>query len=114
MTALQNFRATSGDTITITVTVTDSAGAAVDLTGASIRWSARKLGEADNAIEKTTSAGEVELTDPTAGEFEVVLEPADTASLAGVYQHESEITDVAGGVTTVATGAMTLTEDVIL
>lgn len=114
MTALQNFRAVSGDNITVGVTVTDADGAAVDLTGATIRWSARKLGEAANAIEKSSGAGEVELTDPTAGEFEVELEPADTDDLEGVFQHESEITDVAGRVTTVAIGAMTLTEDVIL
>lgn len=112
MATLQNFRSVSGDDITIAVAVTDSAGAAVNITGASIRWSARKLTDASNAIEKTTAAGGVVITSATGGLFEVRLVPADTASLEGVFHHESELTDLSGRVSTVAVGSMTLSDDV--
>lgn len=112
---LQNFQVVSGDAPAggIVFTVTDQAGAVVDLTGASVRWSARRLNSATVAIEKTTAAGGVEITDPTAGVFVVSLEAADTAALEGVYLHEAEVEDVAGNVWTAARGHMTITEDVV-
>lgn len=113
-TSLQNFRATSGDDIAIDVTVTDSDDAAVDITGCLIRWGARKVGETSTAISKSTTDGGITITDGPAGQFRVSLDPADTASLSGVFEHEAELTDLTGAVSTVCTGSMRIEEDLVV
>lgn len=105
------FEMYSGDTRTLTVTVRDTSGAAVDLTGATARWAlAKKVGQAA-LVSKSTGSG-IELTDAANGEFTVTLDPADTADLVGDYWHEAEVTDSAGRVVTVFQARASIKQDI--
>lgn len=99
----QNFEMYAGNTKNIVVTVAD-----VNLTGATVKWAMKKtIYDAEPAVAKTTAAG-IAVTDATTGIFTVTLFPADTRNLSGTYQHEAEITDAPGNVSTVLTGQLTI------
>jgi hypothetical protein len=105
---VQNFEIHAGDSRDIVVTVTDSQGAAVDLTGAAVAWQlARSAGSAAAVVSKSLGAG-IAITDGPNGVFTVTLDPADTESLTGLYYHEAEVTDAAGNRSTVLTGVATV------
>ncbi len=96
----------AGDDKVLEVTVTDAAGTAVDITGASIQWRLSKtVNRRPAQIAKATGGAGVEITDAAAGVFEVTLDPADTEDLRGAYYHEAEVIDADGNVSTVLTGA---------
>lgn len=100
----------AGDDLTVAFTVAD-----LDLTGAVIRWEAFAweagpkygLPSEDAAISKVTGGGGITVTDADAGQFEVALVPADTATLAGTYHHEAQVT-VGGKTYTVARGLLVI------
>ncbi len=104
----------SGDTAIITVTVTDSDNdnAAKDLTGCSVTYAIYKKRVV--YLKKTSAdGGGIEITDADAGELTITLDPADTANLpGGEYEHEVQITDAIGNVSTVAVGTLTIKEDI--
>ncbi|HMN10729.1 MAG TPA: BppU family phage baseplate upper protein [Bellilinea sp.] len=105
----QNFEMYSGDTHHLDITVKNSNGMPVDLTGASITWA---LYDQAGTIQVTkTSESGISLTDPANGVFRVTLSPIDTDTLAGKYRHEAEITDVLGQVGTVTRGTATIKPD---
>lgn len=106
-----------GDTINLTGVVRDSAGAVVNLTGCTLRFTAKlNRGDADNAtgaIKKYTGSG-ITHTDAAAGAYRVTLAPADTSSLTAttVYFWDLQLTDGSGAVFTVADGTLTVLVDV--
>jgi hypothetical protein len=106
-----------GDTNNYTGTVLDSAGDAVDLTGATLRFTAKlNRGDADNAtgvIAKTTGSG-ITHTNAATGQYRITLAPADTSSLTAttLYFWDLQLTDGAGSVFTVDNGTLTITTDV--
>jgi hypothetical protein len=108
----------SGDTRVLAFTVTQAGDSTpVDLTGATaIKWKcARKLSGGFSStvtLSKALGAG-ITVTDADAGQLQVLLSPADTAALSGRFYHELEITDVAGNVSTVAIGTLTIAKDLI-
>ena len=105
---VQNFEIHAGDSRDIVVTVADSQGAAVDLTGAAIAWQlARSAGSAAPAVSKSLGAG-IAITDGPNGVFTVTLDPADTEGLTGLCYHEAEVTDAAGNRSTVLSGVATV------
>jgi len=107
----QDFTMYSGDSNVITITVTDSAGAAKDLSGAAIVWSMAPLVESEKTtIEKTNASGIAITGDGSAGIFTVTLAAADTAPLRGDYYHEAKITDGSNNVSTVTIGKVTVIE----
>lgn len=103
----QHFSMVSGDDKTLSITVTDSAGDAVDLTGASASWALGKQGQAALVIKTGT------ISAPATGVVTIALEPADTAALAGNYYHEMQVTDASGNVSTVAAGAVYIRADMV-
>ena len=108
----QNVVTRSGDSRRLQFTVTDAAGAAVDLTGATITWAlATKLG-GTTLLTKTIGAG-ITVNGASAGQFYVAVDPADTASLAGTYYHEAEVVDALANKATVAVGTLTVIQDQI-
>jgi hypothetical protein len=109
----QDFRMRSGDTKDLVISITDNADAAVDITGATIVWKAFNNAGTVVVEKATDSANGVEITDGSGGICKVHLLPADTASLAGVYNHEAEMTDVIGNVTTTTVGKMNVKLDLI-
>ena len=109
----QNFTMWSGDTKVLEVTITDSDGAAVDLTGATISYVLqRNVNSAAATISKTTDDG-ISITDASGGVFQITLDASDTASLSGSYYHECQITDASGNASTVFTGTVTMKDDAI-
>lgn len=104
----QNFEIHAGDSRDIVVTVTDSQGGAVDLTGAAIAWQlARSADAASPAVFKSLGTG-ISITDGPNGVFTVTLDSADTEGLTGLYYHEAEVTDTAGNRSTVLSGVATI------
>lgn len=104
----QNFEMFEGDTKDIVVTVTDSAGAAVDLTGAVIAWQmARTARSATPAVAKSVGSGIV-ITDAPGGICTISLDSSDTGGLSGDFYHELEVTDAQANITTVLSGTVTI------
>jgi hypothetical protein len=110
---VQNFEIHAGDSRDIVVTVVDSQGGVVDLTGATIAWHlAQSARAAAPAVAKSLGAG-IAITDGANGVFTISLDPADTAALSGLYYHEAEVTDAAGHRSTVLTGVATVVPTLI-
>lgn len=89
---------TRGDGKSLVLSLVDPAGEAVNLTDTpEIRFAmARRIG-APTAIEKSLTAGGIEITDAVAGEITVTLDPSDTDVLRpGFYAFEVELTDLDG------------------
>lgn len=105
----QDFSMYSGDDHEITFTITNAAGSPQSLTGATaIKW------QVPGFIEKTLDDG-ISLVDvdDTDDGVKVVLVPADTADMKGKYNHELEAVDVSNKKSTLATGVLTVKEDLI-
>ena len=102
-----------------TCTATD-ASAALDLTGATIKFAVREGYPASSIaddttakITKTTASGIV-VTNATGGIFTLTLLAADTASLeAGYYVYGVEMTNAGGGPYVLDQGTFTITSDVV-
>jgi hypothetical protein len=107
----QDVSIVQGDSVTLTVTVT-SGGVAKNLTSATIKWSCARSADGSAALSKTTSSG-ITITNAAGGIFQVALSKTDTAALLGYYYHEAEVTDAGGNVSTVMTGHLTVTQDLI-
>ncbi len=112
----QNVTMYRGDTAIITVTVTDSDNedVAKNLIGCTARYIATSRGVA--AITKTSvDDGGIVLTTPASGILTITLDPEDTADLEpGLYEHEVEITDGDGNVSTVTVGTLSIKQDRVL
>jgi hypothetical protein len=106
----QNFEMIAGNTKSLTVTVTTSAGAIVNLTGASIRWVLRYT---SGSIMKSTTDENIFVATPSSGVFQIVIDAGDTVGLSGNYAHEAEITDSNGNVSTIFTGIATIVRGLI-
>lgn len=80
------------------VTVTDSAGGAIDLTGAEIRTNMRQQHSTVLTINRSTVG--ITVSDATAGQFQYEWQSGNTDS-TGVYDIEFEITPSGSGKFTV-------------
>jgi len=95
---------TAGDSETCAATATDSAGTAIDLSGATITY--QLTDGASVLVEKSLGDG-ITVTVAASGTFSVALDPADTTGLeAGTYWHSASITSSGGAVTTVLRGRL--------
>ena len=108
----QDFDMTGGDDKEIIVSVVDQDGAPKDLTDATAKWAlATRSGSI--AVSKATGGSGITIPVPSNGQVHILLESADTASLAGSYLHECEVTDADGDSETVATGTVTIYKTII-
>jgi len=103
----------SGDDKSIAVTVTDPDGAAVTLTGATATWALATAPGAAPLVTKTSGDGEIAIGGDDANVVTVTLEPADTATLGGVYLHELQLVDGANKTHTVYQGTLYVQGDII-
>lgn len=103
-----------GDSSVLNVTVTNSVGAAFDLTGTTeITFTMRQLETGAILLQKTLGTG-VTITPPvTAGIFTVVIAAGDTDLIEGTQIYDMEI-EISGEVYTVVKATVTITEDVTL
>lgn len=108
----QNFQMTAGDTKSLVITVRNSSGEPVNITGSTVKWQcARSYGKA-SIISKSTTLG-ISLSDPTNGIFTVTLDPPDTEDLSGIYHHEAQVTAADGSISTVLVGTMKINKALI-
>jgi hypothetical protein len=108
---MADFTMFSGDTKVLQITVTDEAGAAIDLTGVDLVWVLAKKVTAAPLVTKEIGTG-ITITDAAAGKFEVAIAPADTENIKGDYYHECQM-DAGGAISTIMTGKVTITPDAI-
>lgn len=114
----QDFTLCSGDDRVLRFIITDEAGVPVNLDGVqSVRWGCARLLPNGTyvlpaAIDKTLQTG-VRVADAAGGVIEVALESNDTASLAGSYHHELQMTDAQGAVSTLASGVIKIIDDLL-
>lgn len=112
-----NFTFKRGKTFAFNATCTN-AGAAVDLTGATLKFLAkRSVGDADGAaiITKTYPSGGIVVTTPASGVAQVQVLSADTQALANeetVLYWELQVTSAANPYT-VAGGLLTMEPAVV-
>ena len=109
----QNFTMRSGDSKKLNITVTDGAGAAKDLTGATMIWRLAVRKHATSEISKATASG-IAFVSEVSGIAQVTIDPADTAGLDGDYYHEAQVTDSSGDIETVMVGTATIIGDHIV
>jgi len=104
----QDFTTYAGDAALPIFTVKDGNGAVINIsTVTQISWSAQRDLPSAPVLSKTKTGGGITfVTDGTDGKFQVSLTAAETAALTGFYLHEATITDIAGNLSTVATGRM--------
>lgn len=96
-----------GTTFSLTLTVADSNGNALNLTGYTLRGQLRKSYGSTSYTSFTTSSGDL-----SGGELTIALTATQTSALrAGRYVYDIEI-DNAGEVTRVLEGIITVTPEV--
>ena len=107
----QSFSMIQGQTVDLKVTVTDSDGAVVNLTGGSVRFAMAKSPTATTlAIDSDASpqTATVEMTDATNGVFTVNMADTITDGLNEDYYYECKFTNGAGLETVVTRGWITV------
>lgn len=109
MAAKANIVIDQGADFSTTVTVTDDAGAAVDLTGYTASGQIRKHYTSNTAYDFTTSFG----TPRSTGTITIALSRAVTATIeAGRYVYDVEITSAANTRSRLVEGIATITPEV--
>ena len=109
-----DFTMHQGETKTLNFTITDAAGDAVALAGASATWKMAlnpNIPADSETLKKTSADAEITFADNVAT---VAIDPEDTATVApGVYYHELRITDAVATVESPTTGYLVIIESVI-
>lgn len=86
-----------GSTFQRDLTYTDSDGAAIDLSGATVRLQARvRVNAASPVIDISSDTSGITITDAAAGEFQILLSATTTAAYtftSAVYDLEIEFSD---------------------
>lgn len=113
--ALEMYR---GDDRSISITITEPAGTATDLTSADLWFAVWDADATDRIIEKDTTAGITVESPASAGIATVAIANADTASLEDADLDVPLIWEVqmkkASAITTVARGYLTILTDVVV
>lgn len=106
-----NFTCADNEDLRQPFVLTDSAGTLIDLTGATMRMRLERVPGGD-AVDATTTNGQIILTDAPHGAFEVAI-PASVmaAREPGVYQHDLVLT-LAGRTTRIWSGSVDLNRGV--
>lgn len=102
---ISDFNMVAGDSKTLVVTVKDSTGGPVNISGATISWKAARSLRKTPVISKAVNTGII-ITNGPDGEFTVTLDSADTDDLSGNYYHEAQVTATDGTISTVLRGTM--------
>lgn len=99
----QNVTLYAGDDCILAYTIVDETGEALPLAGASLVWTLGRQPAGPTIVTKTNANG-ITITNAAAGQVSVLVSHADTVGLTGTLWHQLVLTDVAGSVSTVATG----------
>lgn len=105
-----------GDDRSISITITEPAGTATDLTGATLWFAVWDADATSRIIEKDTTSG-ITVDTPSSGIATVAIANADTASLESADLDTPLIWEVqmkkSSAITTVARGYLTILTDVV-
>ncbi len=118
----QNFTITSGDDHVLTIKVDDGATTpvAIDISGFTVWWHAARKSSSGKFSSTSSITKDNDLvfgaviTDGPGGVIEVTLVPVDTDDLSGDFFHEAQVRDLAGNISTVMTGDMTIKRDLVI
>lgn len=99
----QNFTIYQGDDKIVYFTTYDENDALLNINNCSLNWILYKRYPENIVLTKTTASG-ITITNAVGGIFYVRLVPADTENLLGEYNHECELTDASGYISTIAVG----------
>lgn len=84
-----------GDTLEITCTVYDAAGAVFDLSGYAAAFTVKEHPEDTTAVlSKTTAGGGIVIAAPATGVMVITVDAGDTATMKGNYYYDIQITDL--------------------
>lgn len=97
---------TSGDDVTLEVTVLETDDSAKDIAGATITWELSRRAGMNARVTKTAT-----ITGATTGVFQVAVD--STGELAGEYYHEAEMTESGGAISTVMRGRVNISRDTV-
>lgn len=110
----QNVEIYRGDNRTFKIIAKDADGAVVNITGATAIFSVKKkLIDAAYIFQKTTAnPAQISITEPTDGELEVYILPADTQEeTPGDYEYDCQLT-TSGNVYTIVIGRFKIHSEV--
>ena len=116
MSRIRHLTFSEGETWPIDCTFLDSDGEALDLTGATIKWSvATRPGEIA-IVEATTGNGLITITSPATAGLATILVPKANHSSATprTYLHEAEVTLASGIVTIPFSGRLTVRDSIFV
>lgn len=102
-----------GDDHSFIMTITDSSGTAIDITGYTFTYTVKNI--KDNVIDDSTAIIQKSVTshtDPTAGITSIALTPTETNVTPGVYYHDFQMKDTSGDIFTFAEGKTRIKADV--
>lgn len=102
----QNFTIYQGDDKELQVTVLDEDENKLNITNCALNWVFYKRYPQNIVLTKTTLASGLVITIPASGIFIGYFDPPDTANLLGEYNHECELTDPFGNISTILVGTM--------
>jgi len=100
----------AGDSRNLKISVTDENSVPINLTGATIKWILTDQGSVK--LSKVISSG-ITISNPTQGEFTVLLTASNTKTLSGTYQQMVRVTTADGNSSIVMTGSITIKESLI-
>lgn len=108
--AYQSFGLQQGQDVQLPITVVDSSGAAVDLTGASARFAMARDESSTPVIDSAASpqTASIAITDASGGVLTVTLKDTDLDGLAGDYYYECKVTDSGGNESITTRGWITM------
>lgn len=107
-----NFEIANTEDLRQAFSLTDSAAAPIDLTGAQLKMAIEPLAGA-GLVEASTSNGRIGLANAPAGQFELQVPASVMRTLApGSYRHDLLLTLASGHVHRVWSGALTLARGV--
>ena len=97
-----------GTTFALSLIARQRNGTVIDLTGATIDW---RFGKRSTKGSLSLTDG-ISVTDATNGAFTITVAPAKTVDLSeGHYEHQGEVTESSGTVTTVIDGFLEIRRD---
>lgn len=110
---IANLRAVQGDTFVRTISFVDSAGAAIDITGWTVFFTAKDvLAEADGSAEISETI--TSHTDAANGLTQISVAAASMANLKGDYFFDIQIKKASGVITTILKGKLLVEEHVTI
>jgi Ethanolamine utilization protein EutJ (predicted chaperonin) len=103
----------SGDSRTLSISVLNKSGLAVDISGSTIKWALIQNGTSILTYDNTTSSSGITITSGSGGTFSISIDNDDTTDLNGIYTHEARVTDSGGNSAIVFEGNFTVTKSYI-